>query len=359
MAEQPDRSRYEASTLKAFAVDLFTQAGMARDRAEIVATYLLEADLMGHDTHGLNLAANYLGQLDSGKMPAAGDPQVIKDSGPCLTWDGGYLSGVWLTHQAVHEASRRALDYGIGAVSVRRSHHIACLAAFLPIATEKGLVVSLLSSDPSAKGVAPYGAVEQCFTPNPMAYGLPTGEEAGGDPVLVDISASITTLGMSNRMIGQEARLKGEWLIDNRGNPTDDPAVLNDDPPGALLPLGGMDAGHKGFGLALMVEGMTSGLAGHGRADGVDQHGASVFVQVVDPDFFGGRAAFLREFSHTAAASRNARVAEGRPDVRLPGDGAMARRRDALANGVPLYPGILPQLESWADRFGLKAPQPV
>ena len=355
MAEQADRPRYQASSLKAFATDLFARAGMAQDRSDIVATYLLEADLMGHDTHGLNLAANYLRQLEAGKMPAAGDPRVIKDSGPCLTWDGGYLSGVWLTHQAVHEAARRAAAYGIGAVSIRRSHHIACLAAFLPIATEQGLVISLLSSDPSAKGVAPYGAVEQCFTPNPMAYGLPTA----GDPVLVDISASITTLGMSNRMIGKEARLKGEWLIDNQGNPTDDPSVLNDDPPGALLPLGGMDAGHKGFGLALMVEGMTSGLAGHGRADGVDQHGASVFVQVVDPDFFGGRDAFLREFSHTADTSRDARVPQGRPGVRLPGDGAMARKRDAEANGVPLYPGILPQLESWADRFELEMPKPV
>jgi len=359
MADQADRPRYAASSLKSLTTDLFARAGMAHDRAEIVATYLLEADLMGHDTHGLNLAANYLGQLEAGKMPAEGDPRAIKDSGPCLTWDGGYLSGVWLTHQAVHEATRRATTYGIGAVSIRRSHHIACLAAFLPIATEQGLVISLLSSDPSAKGVAPYGAVEQCFTPNPMAYGLPTGTEAGGDPVLVDISASITTLGMSNRMIGNAARLRGEWLIDNKGNPTDDPAVLNDDPPGALLPLGGMDAGHKGFGLALMVEAMTSGLAGHGRADGADQHGASVFVQVVDPEFFGGRDAFLREFSHTATASRNARVPEGRPGVRLPGDGAMARRRDAVANGVPLYPGILPQIEPWADRYGLAMPNAV
>lgn len=352
MSETPDRPRYDASSLKNFGSALFRSAGMANDRAEIVATYLLEADLMGHDTHGLNLAANYLGQLDTEKMPSAGEPTVIRDIGSCIAWDGHYLSGVWLTHRAVEAAIDRASSFGTGIVSIRRSHHIACLAAFLPIATAKGFAISILSSDPSSKGVAPYGAVEQCFTPNPMAYGFPTN----GDPVLIDISASITTLGMSNRTIGNQARLPGQWLVDNQGNPTDDPAVLNDDPPGALLPLGGTDAGHKGFGLALMVEAMTSGLAGHGRADDVDQHGASVFVQVFDPDFFGGRDAFLREFSHTASASRDARVPPGRPKVRLPGDGAMARRRDAVANGVPLYPGIMPQLAPWAERYDLAVP---
>ncbi len=354
-----DRARYDAAELAEFAKVLFHKTGLPSERAEIVAHYLVEADLMGHDTHGLNLAANYLNQLEIGKMPALGEPQVLQDRGPCLTWDGQYLSGVWLTHCAIEEAMERADSFGMGAVTIRRSHHIACLATFLPKVTEAGKMVVLLSSDPSAKGVAPFGAVEQCYTPNPIAVGYPVGENGGGDPVLIDISASITTLGMSNRMIGAGGRLSGKWLTDAKGNVTDDPAVLQDDPPGALLPLGGMDAGHKGTGLALMVEAMTSGLAGFGRADGPDQHGASVFVLVLDPDAFGGTDSFLNETGHLSNTVRGARVAEGNPPARLPGDGALARKRAALENGVPLFPGIMPQLESWAEKHGVALPQPL
>jgi len=354
-----DRARYDAVVLEEFGTMLFAKAGMPQDRAEIVSKYLLEADLMGHDTHGFAQAPRYLRHTQSGEMPPLGDPAVLHDKGPCLTWDGNYMSGVWLTHQAVKEAVARAKQYGIGAVSIRRSHHIACLAAFLQLATDEGCVISLLSSDPAASGVAPFGAVEQVFTPNPMAYGIPTGDEAGGDPILVDISASITTLGMSYRMIGLGQPMAGQWFIDNKGNPSNDPAVLKDDPPGALLTLGGMDAGHKGFGLALMVEAMTSGMGGFGRADGATNTGASVFVQVTDPDAFGGKEAFLREVSHTANACRNARVPEGKPPVRLPGDGALARKRAALANGVTLYEGILPSLEPIAQELGVAMPAPL
>ncbi|WP_425406201.1 Ldh family oxidoreductase [Hwanghaeella sp.] len=354
-----DGARYDAGAMEEFGVALFSEAGMPQDRAEIVSKYLLEADLMGHDTHGFNQAPRYLRHTMSGEMPPTGDPQVLHDKGPCLTWDGNYMSGVWLTYEAVREAVARAKQFGIGAVSIRRSHHIACLAAFLQLATDEGLVIQLLSSDPAASGVAPFGAVEQVFTPNPMAYGIPTGEEAGGDPILVDISASITTLGMSYRMIGLGQPMSGQWFIDNKGNPSNDPAVLKDDPPGALLTLGGMDAGHKGFGLALMVEAMTSGIGGFGRADGATNTGASVFVQVTDPDAFGGREAFLREVSHTANACRKARVPDGKPPVRLPGDGALARKRAALADGVRLYPGILPQLEPIAKELGVAMPKPI
>lgn len=351
--------RYSAQALKDFGEALFRKAGLPQERAAIVAHYLVEADMMGHDTHGLNLAANYLGQIERGQMPAIGEPQVIQDRGPCLTWDGQYLSGVWLTHEAIAEACRRADEFGMGAVTIRRSHHIACLATFLTQATDQGKMVVLLSSDPSVKGVAPFGAVEQCYTPNPIAVGYPVGENGGGDPVLIDISASITTLGMSNRKIGAGERLPGKWLIDPQGNPTDDPAVLNQDPPGALLPLGGMDAGHKGMGLALMVEAMTSGLAGFGRADGANQHGASVFVLVLDPDAFGGTDSFLNETGFTAANVRAARVPEGKPPVRLPGDGALARKRAAERDGVPLFPTIMPQLKEWAEKYGLELPKPV
>jgi LDH2 family malate/lactate/ureidoglycolate dehydrogenase len=347
--------RYKPEDLLIFAADLFAAAGMPRERCWVVAEMLLEADLMGHDTHGLNLAAQYLEHLESGVMRAKGDPEVINDLGATLLWDGAYLSGVWLTWAAIKEACERVPRYGTVTVSIRRSHHIACLAAFLPLATEKRYVIKLLSSDPSVAAVAPYGSYEAKFTPNPLAVGIPTA----GDPVLIDISASATTMGLTARHSADGRKLDGEWLIDNQGHPSDDPAVLETDPPGALAPLGGSDRGHKGFGLALMIEALTSGLGGYGRADRAENWGAGVYLEVIDPNAFGGADEFIRQTTWLADTCRAAAVPEGAPAVRMPGDGAFSRKRAALDAGVALYPSIMPALSPWAENFGVEPPEPV
>lgn len=348
-------ARYAVADLLRFGEDLFAAAGMPRDRAAVVAEFLVEADLMGHDTHGLNLAPGYLGALEKGGMAKTGEPVVVADRGPALTWDGGYLSGPWLVWRAMQEAFSRVEKYGLAAVVIRRSHHIACLAAFLPKATERGYAMTLMSSDPANQGVAPYGSYQPTYTPDPIAFGYPTD----GDPVLIDISASATTLGLAGRLQASGERMAGKWLIDNQGRATDDPAVLKADPPGAILPLGGLDRGHKGFGLGLMVETLTAGLGGYGRADAPKIWGAAVFLQVIDPEAFGGREAFLRETGWLAAACRAAAVPQGKPPVRMPGDGALKRKREQLAEGVALYPTIMRDLAPWADKLGVAPPKPI
>lgn len=346
--------RYDASALTAYCADLFAGLGMPAERARTVGGLLVEADLMGHDTHGLAQAPGYLGDLEAGRMAADGDPAVVADRGGVLTWDGRYLSGVWLVAHAIDTAMGRVADHGTVSVSIRRSHHIACLAAFLPLATERGYAVLLTCSDPSVKAVAPYGSYQPTFTPDPLAFGFPTDS----DPVLIDISASATTMGLAGRFDAAGERLPGPWLIDNGGRPSDDPAVLKTDPPGAFQPLGGLDRGHKGFGLALMVEALTSGLCGHGRAEAPAQWGASVFLQIIDPAAFGGADAFRRETTHLADVCRAAAVPDGKPPVRMPGDGALARKRAALENGAELYPTIMGALQPWADKLGVRPPRP-
>lgn len=347
--------RYGAGDLLRFGEDLFAAAGMPRERAAVVAEFLVEADLMGHDTHGLNLAPGYLGALEKGGMPKVGEPDVVADRGATLTWDGKYLSGPWLVWRAMQEGFERARKFGVAAVAIRKSHHIACLAAFLPKATERGFAMTLMSSDPANQGVAPHGSFQPTYTPDPIAFGYPTD----GDPVLIDISASSTTLGLAGRLQAGGERLPGRWLIDNRGEATDDPRALKAEPPGAILPLGGLDRGHKGFGLGLMVEALTAGLGGYGRADAPTTWGASVFLQMIDPEAFGGRAAFERETGFLAAACRAAAVPPGRPPVRLPGDGALKRKREQRASGVALYPTIMRDLAPWAEKLGVAAPKPI
>jgi len=343
-------ARHDVRRLNRFAARLFEKAGMPADRAARVAALLIDADMMGHDTHGLNLAPQYLAALTAGEMPATGEPKRLSDTGPVVLWDGNYLSGVWLVDAAMDLGLERAREFGLAAIGIRRSGHIACLQSFLPKATEKGFLVLLLSSDPAAKGVAPPGATEAVYTPNPIAVGIPTET----DPVLIDISCSITTMGLAGRRKAEGERLPGAWLVDETGSPTDDPEAGV-----ALLPLGGTESGHKGFALGLMVEALTSALGGFGRKDGPTQHGASVTLLLFDPEAFGGREDFTAESSFLAAACRAANVPEGTAQVRIPGARGLDARRTAVTEGVVLYPGIMERLTEWAERLGVEVPVPL
>jgi LDH2 family malate/lactate/ureidoglycolate dehydrogenase len=343
--------RHQPDQLIDLAARLLAAAGITPDRARLIGELLVEADLMGHTTHGLALLPGYLEELAAGTMTRAGDPQVIRDTGPCLTWDGLRLPGVWLTAHAIDTAIPRARQYGTATIVIRRSHHIACLGAFLTRATDQGRMLLLASSDPADASVAPFGGTTAVFTPDPIAVGIPTE----GDPILIDTSASITTNGMSARLRAEGRRFPNPWLLDAAGAPTDDPQVLVADPPGTIQPTGGLDHGHKGYGLALMVEALTMGLGGFGRAEPAEGWGASVFVQVLDPDAFAGGAAFRRQTAWIADACHASPPRAGVERVRLPGEAALARRRRALAEGLELYPGIMARLEDWGRRLSVAA----
>ena len=148
-------------------------------------------------------------------------------------------------------------------------------------------------------------------------------------------------------------------MVDGQGRLTDDPAAIAADPPGALLPMGGADHGHKGFALGLLVEALTGGLAGHGRADRSEGWSANIFIQVFDPAAYGGKDDFVRQVSWLAAACRSAPPREGFERVRLPGEAGLRRRAEQLAGGVELYPGILEALAPWAAKFRAAPPRTV
>jgi LDH2 family malate/lactate/ureidoglycolate dehydrogenase len=350
-----DDTRYPSAALHDFGTRLLRGAGLPDERARVVADVLVEGDLLGHTTHGLDLLARYLRELDEGRMAKDGEPRTLLDRGSALTWDGCRLPGPWLVKRAIAAARERLAAHPAVTVVVRRSHHIGCLQAYLEPVAADGLVILLTCSDPSTGGVTPHGGVASRITPNPIAAGFPTE----GDPVLIDVSMSTTTNAMTRRLYDAGERLPGPWLVGPDGRATDDPAVLFGDRPGAVLPLGGLDLGHKGFALALLVEALTSGLAGHGRADEPKEWGASVFLQLLDPGGFGGRDAFVREMRHLAELSRATPVPAGRPPVRLPGEAALARRARQLREGVSLHATILPALQPWAERLGVPLPAPL
>src|SRR5207249_3431227 len=142
--------------------------------------------------------------------------------------------GPWLVRKAIDLACGRSKIYPVVTVVIRHSHHIACLAAYPKRATDQGLLMLLASSDPSVKAVAPFGGLEPLYTPNPLAAGIPTHS----DPIILDISMSTTAMGLISRLQREDKRLPHPWLLDNQGNPSDNPADLATDPPGSILPLG-------------------------------------------------------------------------------------------------------------------------
>jgi len=347
--------RYRADELIAYITSLFAAAGCDGDKPAAIATGLVEADMLGHTTHGLQLAPTYLRDLESGAMTATGEPEIVADRGAAITWDGRRLPGIWLTTKAVDLAVERATTYGVVTVAIRKSHHIGCLAVFLQRATDRGMMVTIASSDPAAASVAPFGGTKAVFTPDPIAVGIPTTS----DPILIDISASITTNGMANRLRREGKLFPGSWALDAHGTLSNDPAVLFTDPPGTLLPVGGVDHGHKGYGLALLVEALTQGLSGYGRAEKPTQWGASVFIQVIDPAMFGGADAFRNEMGWIASACRDTPPLPGVDAVRLPGQRGLNLKRGMLRDGVVLYPGTMEALAPYAAKFGIDVVQPI
>jgi L-lactate dehydrogenase len=334
--------RYQLAELTRFVVGLFSATGMDPDKAEAVAASLIAADSMGHSTHGLALASWYLDAARSGVMATRGEMRVLNDRGGCITWDGQRLPGSWLISRAIDVALERIEAQGVVTVVIANSHHTGAL------------LVQLVCSAPAARGVAPFGGSEPLLSPNPMSAGIPTE----GDPVLLDISASITTLNSARQLLARGERFPAMWAMDASGQPSDDPAAVLSGG-GSLLPTGGFDHGHKGYGMALLAEALTQGLPGYGRADAPTGTTMGIYLQVTDPAAFAGKEAFTRQSQWLVDACHANKPLPGRPRVRMPGEQAMVKKRQSALAGVPLGHGVMASLELAARAAGLQCPAAI
>ena len=344
--------RFEVDALVEWAKALLIAKGMDAAMAQAVASVLVEGDMLGHDTHGLALLAPNVAGLQSGLIKGQGRVDIISCKPAIQLWDGAKLPGHWLTLQAIQTASDRAREVGTCAITIRNSGHIGCLAAYLEAPARDGLMVEIYCSDPAVCSVAPFGGKSAVFTPNPIAFGIPTS----GDPVMIDISTSITTNGMSARLAAAGQHFPGQWLLDGEGHPTDDPKTFEANPPGTIQLLGGLDAGHKGYGLTLLVEALTGGLAGYGRADGAKGWGATLMVRVTDADAFSGLGSFNRQLDWLTRACLDTPPIETAKPVRLPGQRGLERKRKALSDGLELNPVVLAAIGALAKKHNLPLP---
>lgn len=347
--------RFARNDLVELASHMLIAGGLVHDKAATVATLLIQTDEIGVTTHGISLVPYYLPELKAGTMRSEGSYSIVRDGPAAMVWDGNYLPGHWLMVQALDVCMERARAYGLACLAIRRSHHIGCLSVLTRIAAEKGFVCMIATSDPSGRWVAPYGGREPIFTPDPWAIGYPGRDH----PVLIDTCASITTVSKVREHINSGTQFEHAWLLDGHGYPTADPNVVSADPKGSILLAGGMDHGHKGFAMALMVEMLTQALAGHGRADGPVQWGGNVFVQVMDPGAFCGQEAFVEQVEFLNAQCRASRPAAGFDQVRVPGDRAHACRKAAQDHGIRLPDEVWRRVSAYADEMAIPLPAPM
>jgi L-lactate dehydrogenase len=347
--------RYDRAELQLFAQTLLAKAGLNRAMARTVAEVLIEGDLLSKSTHGLALLPAYLQNLAKRKMTRTGRPKILKQSATTQLVDAHYLPGPVVVRRAIDWAVPRAKKHGVATVSIRRCHHIACLQAYLQTVTDEGLVILLICSDPANAVVAPTGGVQGVFSPNPIAAGFPTE----GAPILIDTTTSSASNASIARKFRAKVRLPFPVLQTPAGQATDDPEVMFKNPPGSILPLGGLELGHKGFALSTIVEALTNALCGHGRAQKPGRWGASVYLQVIDPSFFGGRKAFVAETQFFSKQCWKTQPAPGTPKVRLPGEQAQAYRYIQLKYGMELHPEVLPALRPWIEKLGVTPPNPL
>ena len=165
--------RVDADRFRAGITDLFAGAGMDADKAAIVAEMLVEADLIGHSTHGSGLVEGYLDALASGELNGRGTYEVVADRGACVTWRGNRLPGAWLVRRALDLACERVPQFGVVTVAIGGSHHTGALAAYLRPVTERGFVAEICCSTTSAARMAPFGGTAAGADPESARHRLP------------------------------------------------------------------------------------------------------------------------------------------------------------------------------------------
>ena len=336
--------------LAALARQLLQAAGMPAEMAGDMAAMLMEADLLGHRTHGFAMLPTYLNRIEKGAIATSGDIEVLADTGATVAWHAHKLPGAWAMRLMSDEILRRVEDHTVVTGTIAHSSHIGCLQAYLRRFTDAGLFVTLSATNPGVASVAPFGGTLPVLTTNPVAYGIPTN----GEPILIDQCTSVVSNAAIQTHAARRERTPGLWLVDGDGNYSDDASLIEADPPATIAPLGGPDFGYKGYGFGLMVEALTLALSGYGRSSAPDRFGQSTFVQVIDPAGFAGRAAFGREMTELVRSCQASPPRRGGPPVRLPGQRALAQRPLHLAEGMPFRSDTLAKITAWGAKLGVK-----
>ena len=341
-----------SDALRAYSRGILEGLEVPPEQAQIVAESLVDADLRGVASHGVNLLALYAARIRAGSMRPVARTDVVADEGSTLQIDGGLGPGQVTGLFAIDQAAERAREHGISAVAVRDSTHLGALGYYTLRAAERGIFAMAFQNGPTL--VPPYGGITPIFSTNPISYAVPAGEEP---PIVFDVASTAVA---GNKLVlarKQGKSLPEGWANDAEGRPTTDPERAS---------MSGLQwfGGHKGFGIAFLVEVLSGVLTGcaFGRQEGESALTTGALRVAKGYLFLAldvGRFLPLPDFRERVDVLirdvHASEPAEGFERTYVPGEIEHHRRLERLEAGIPLPRELAEELGGLGAELGLGA----
>ncbi len=338
------------------AIEAVVAAGGSEPReAKQVAENLVIANLMGHDSHGIGMMPRYVEALLEGGLVVNRRPEVKLDTGVLLVLDGCKGYGQTIGLEATRMAVERAKRHGSSVTTLANSHHLGRIGHWAEMAVAEGLVSMHFVNVQSFARVAAYGGADKRFGTNPVCIGIPL---PGEPPFVLDMATSAVAQGKLRVAHNKGAKIPQGWLIDNKGNPTDDPRWGVVAPLGAMLTFGE----HKGYGLAVACELLGGALTGGGTTHYENKTQRRVLngmlSVLIDPEKLGATEAFSREARAYLDWIRQSAPAPGFDRVRIAGEPERETRATREREGVPVDSETWNEIRAAASKLRL-APERI
>ena len=350
--------------LQRFAVALFRAVGADVDIAEEVARHLVNANLSGHDSHGVIRIAQYFDQIAKGALRPNARPEIIQGTSVTALIDGHKGMGHFVTSFALDWAIRQAGQHGLAAAAIRHASHIGRLGDYTERAAARGVIAILTVGvgGPGLGGVVLFGSRQRFLGTNPWSISIPA---EGRPPMVFDGASSAVAEGKVRLAHSKGLALPEGAIVDAEGRATTNPEDFYRG--GGLLPLGGSVAGHKGYGLAMasmllsalaMIDDPEPFLWASSQVELQDRRGRAggVFLLIVDPRQFGDPTHYQAMVAEVLSAAKRAPRAAGVDEILVPGEPEVKMRERRSREGISIPDATWRELSLLAERFGLPLP---
>lgn len=323
--------------------EIFLHAGCEAAEAQCVSEHLVEANLVGHDSHGVIRTPIYVCWMKDNKVVANRKIEIVTDNGALAVVDGQMGLGQSIGQQTLKLAIEKCHEHGVSITALRNSGHLGRIGHWAEMAIDAGFVsLHFVNTTGLGMHVVPVGGIDSRLSINPITVGIPV---QGRSPFVLDIAAAMTAEGKLKVARNKGVPVPHGWLIDAEGRPTNDPNDFYGPPFGAILPFGG----HKGYGLGLVAELLAGALTG----GGCSREGETRLVQgmlsiLIDPARMQSRDEVFGEILRYVEFVRTSRPASPDGEVLIPGDVEARNRQQRLSEGIDLDDKTWSQIEKTA-----------
>jgi LDH2 family malate/lactate/ureidoglycolate dehydrogenase len=339
----------DAGRLTEAATAILAALAVPTEDAQLVAQSLVRADLWGHQSHGLLRLPWYARRLQSGAMRAQTQAEKLVDSAAVVVLDGRDGIGQVLAEKAMREALRRAKGYGIGAVAVRNSNHFGTAMFYSLMAPPKGCVAMVFTN--ASPAMAPWGGREKRVGTNPWSLAAPAGQYA---PLVLDIANTAVARGKVYLAKQRGEPIPPGWALDSQGAPTTDPLAAI---AGLIAPM----AGHKGYGIAVVMDmlagvltGSAFGKAVHGPYEPSERSGCGHLMLALDIASFLPLEQFNARMEQLVQELKGTPLAAGSDEIYYPGELEARNAERQVREGLLLPQETVAGLQALADELGLQ-----